>query len=91
MTKFVNNASGAIWWPNLEVMQPIKVPLKSILKYLTWILIFTEDCPQASEVEISLENDADVDAANGAIDADANVFILMLMLDMLLMLMQIWF
>ena len=42
MTKFVTNASGAIWWPNLEVMQPIQVPLKSILKYLTWIFLATE-------------------------------------------------
>ena len=42
MTKFGTNASGAIWWPNLEVMQPIQVPLKSILKHLTWIFLATE-------------------------------------------------
>ena len=42
MTKFVTNASGATWGPNLEVMQPIQVPLKSILKYLTWIFLATE-------------------------------------------------
>ena len=33
---------NAIWWPNLEVMQPIQVPLKSILKYLIWIFLATE-------------------------------------------------
>ena len=42
MTKFVTNPSGAIWWPNLEVMQAIQVPLKSILKYLTLIFLATE-------------------------------------------------
>ena len=42
MTKFVTNVSGAIWWPNLEKMQPIQVPLKSILKYLTWIFLTSE-------------------------------------------------
>ena len=42
MTKFGTNASGAIWWLNLEEVQPIQVPLKSILKYLIWIFLATE-------------------------------------------------
>ena len=34
MTKFGINASGAIWWPNFEIIQV--VPLKSIFNYSSW-------------------------------------------------------
>ena len=34
MTKFGSNSNGAIWWPNLQLIQV--VPLKSILNYSSW-------------------------------------------------------
>ena len=59
MTKFVTNASGAIWWPNLELMQvepSLAEEITQALDAIPWVRcasgnVFSKTCEKYEKNE----------------------------------------